>query len=167
MKKFLSIIFAIFMMAAAFAVEPSKLSKLSQLKGIDIQKIENAEDPSTELCTQLERLVSNLYNKVDWMKDDGQEYKKYLHFHVPLNEYVYCYVVKYNDGSNYLVIEYKNEERFFSSEILNTKLYMNEDGDPLFSEAPGVAIIIYTKAGPIIILDDADSSYDYYVIDPR
>lgn len=43
MKKFLSIILAIFMMVAAFAVEPSKLS---QLKGIDVQRIEQAEDRS-------------------------------------------------------------------------------------------------------------------------
>ena len=162
MKKFLSIILAIFMMVAAFAVEPSKLS---QLKGVDVQRIEQAEDPNAEMHDQLEKLAVGLYKKIDYMEDDGQDYKKWLHFRVSTKEFVYCYIVKYDDGSFYLVMEYKNEERFFSSRILDSELYVNEDGDPLFNDAPGIAITFYTKAGPVTILDDVDSPNDYFIFD--
>ena len=145
-------------------VDPSKLSKLSQLKNIDVQQIESSEDPKAELQRQLTREYTQLTNKVDFMKDDGNTYRKYLHFAPAIEEDIYCYVVQYEDNTFYLVMEYKDEEVFFQSQILNTEIWFNENGDPLFSDAPGVAIKIHTKLGTIVILDDVDSSYDYFVI---
>lgn len=148
-------------------VDPSKLSKLSQLKNIDVQQVENSEDPKAELQRQLIREYMQLVNKVDFMRDDGNTYKKFLHFAPAIREDIYCYVVQYEDNTFYLVMEYKNEEIFFQSQILNKEIWFNEDGDPLFSDAPGVAIKIHTKLGTIVILDDVDSSYDYFVIWPE
>lgn len=148
-------------------VDPSKLSKLSQLKNIDVQQIENSEDPKAELQRQLIREYTQLGNKIDSMKDDGNFYKKFLHFAPAIEEFIYCYIVQYEDNTFYLVMEYKDEEVFFQSQILNTEIWFNEDGDPLYSDAPGVAIEIHTKLGTIVILDDVDSSYDYFVIWPK
>ena len=145
-------------------VDPSKLSKLSQLKNIDVQQIESSEDPKAEALRQLIREYTQLGNKIDFMKDDGNTYKKFLHFAPAIKEFIYCYIVKYKDNTFYLVMEYKDEEIFFQSQILNTEIWFNENGDPLFSDAPGVAIEIHTKLGTIVILDDVDSSYDYFVI---
>lgn len=145
-------------------VDPSKLSKLSQLKNIDVQQIENSEDPKAELQRQLIREYTQLCNKIDFMRDDGNTYKKFLHFAPAIKEDIYCYIVRYEDNTFYLVMEHKDEEIFFQSQILNTEIWFNEDGDPLFSDAPGVAIKIHTKLGTIVILDDVDSSYDYFVI---
>lgn len=149
------------------AVDISKFSKLSQLKNIDMQQIESSEDPIAEIQRQLTREYTQLTNKVDFMRDDGNTYKKFLHFAPAIREDIYCYIVEYNDGTFYLVMEYKNEEIFFQSQILNTDIWFNENGDPLFSDAPGVAINIHTKLGTIVILDDVDSSYDYFVIWPE
>lgn len=148
-------------------VDPSKLSKLSQLKNIDIQQIENSEDPKAELQRQLMREYTQLTNKVDFMKDDGKTYRKYLHFAPAIEEDIYCYIVQYEDNTFYLVMEYKDEEILFQSQILKTEIWFNEDGDPLFSDAPGVAIKIHTKLRTIVILDDVDSPYDYFVIWPK
>ena len=145
-------------------VDPSKLSKLSQLKNIDVQQIESSEDPKAEALRQLIREYTQLGNKIDFMKDDGNTYKKFLHFAPAIKEFIYCYIVKYKDNTFYRVMEYKDEEIFFQSQILNTEIWFNENGDPLFSDAPGVAIEIHTKLGTIVILDDVDSSYDYFVI---
>ena len=145
-------------------VDPSKLSKLSQLKNIDVQQIESSEDPKAELERQLMREYMQLGNKIDSMKDDGKTYRKYLHFAPAVPGLIYCYIVQYKDNTVYLVMEYKNEEIFFQSQILNTEIWFNEDGDPLFSDAPGIAIKIHTKLGTIVILDDVDSPYDYFVI---
>ena len=142
----------------------SKFSKLSQLKNIDMQQVESSEDPIAELQRQLMRECTQLSNKVDFMRDDGNTYKKFLHFAPAIEEYIYCYIVGYNDGTFYLVMEYKNEEVFFQSQILKTEIWFNEDGDPLFSDAPGIALKIQTKLDTIVILDDVDSSYDYFVI---
>ena len=140
------------------------ISKLSQLKNIDMQQIESSEDPTAELQRQLIREYTQLGNKIDFMRDDGNTYKKFLHFAPAIEEFIYCYIVGYNDDTFYLVMEYKNEEVFFQSQILKTEIWFNEDGDPLFSDAPGVAIKIHTKLDTIVILDDVDSSYDYFVI---
>lgn len=148
-------------------VDISKFSKLSQLKNIDMQQIESSEDPLAEIQRQLTREYMQLSNKVDFMRDDGNTYRKYLHFAPAIKEDIYCYIVGYNDGTFYLVMEYKNEEVFFQSQILNTEIWFNENGDPLYSDAPGVAIKIHTKLGTIVILDDVDSSYDYFVIWPK
>ena len=145
----------------------TKLSKLSQLKNLDIQQIKSSEDPAAEAQRQLIRECTQLTNKVDFMKDDGKTYKKYLHFAPAIEEDIYCYVVQYEDNTFYLVMEYKDEEVFFQSQILNTEIWFNEDGDPLYSDAPGIAIKIHTKLRTIVILDDVDSSYDYFVIWPK
>lgn len=149
------------------AVDISKFSKLSQLKNINMQQIESSEDPKAELQRQLLREYMQLGNKIDSMKDDDNTYRKYLHFAPAIKEFIYCYIVQYKDNTFYLVMEYKDEEIFFQSQILNTEIWFNEDGDPLFSDAPGVAIEIHTKLGTIVILDDVDSSYDYFVIWPE
>lgn len=146
---------------AAFAAD---ISKLSQLKNIDMQQVESSEDPIAELQRQLMREYTQLSNKVDFMKDDGNTYKKFLHFAPAIEEFIYCYIVGYSDGTFYLVMEYKNEEVFFQSQILKTEVWFNEDGDPLFCDAPGIALKIQTKLDTIVILDDVDSSYDYFVI---
>ena len=145
----------------------AKLSKLSQLKNLDIQQVKSSEDPVAELQRQLVREYTQLINKVDFMKDDGKTYKKYLHFAPAIEEDIYCYVVQYEDNTLYLVMEYKDGEVFFQSQILNKEIWFNEAGDPLFSDAPGVAIKIHTKLRTIVILDDVDSSYDYFVIWPK
>ena len=143
------------------------ISKLSQLKNIDVQQIESSEHPMAEIQRQLTREYMQLGNKVDFMRDDGNTYKKFLHFAPAIKEFIYCYIVQYEDNTFYLVMEYKDEEIFFQSQILNTEIWFNENGDPLFSDAPGVAIEIHTKLGTIVILDDVDSSYDYFVIWPE
>ena len=145
----------------------AKLSKLSQLKNLDIQQVKSSEDPVAELQRQLVREYTQLINKVDFMKDDGKTYKKYLHFAPAIEEDIYCYVVQNEDNTFYLVMEYKDGEVFFQSQILNKEIWFNEAGDPLFSDAPGVAIKIHTKLRTIVILDDVDSSYDYFVIWPK
>lgn len=149
---------------SVFATFAADISKLSQLKNIDMQQIESSEDPKAELQRQLTREYTQLSNKVDFIRDDGNTYKKFLHFAPAIKEFIYCYIVGYKDGTFYLVMEYKNEEVFFQSQILKTEIWFNEDGDPLFNDAPGVAIKIHTKLDTIVILDDVDSSYDYFVI---
>lgn len=171
MRKFVNILILVIALVGSVSaqskVDPSKLSKLSQLKNIDVQQIESSEDPKAELQRQLIREYTQLSNKVDFMKDDGKTYRKYLHFAPAVPGFIYCYVVGYKDGTFHLVMEYKDEEIFFQSQILNTEVWFNENGDPLYSDAPGVAIKIHTKLGTIVILDDVDSSYDYFVIWPK